>query len=311
MRHFSLLSKLSELNIPYNIYNWFSNFPTADRSHCTKFDGEQSDFAALSASVVQGSAIGPAAYAILASDLHPITSGNSMAKFADDTYLIVPANFSHTVDAEFAHIDKWSQNNNLKLNRAKSHEIIFHSQRMHKALIPPPTLHIIRVTSLKCLGVTLSSNLNFSDHISEVISSVAQSLYALRTLRAHGLSDALLCSVFVSTALAKLRYCSPVWWGFTTASDRDRLEAVLRKAVRANFYRSDSSKFSDLCDSADIKLFQQITQNPAHTLHHLLTPKPEHDHNLRQRIHNFSLPNKSHALDDYNFIPRMLYKGCY
>ena len=310
VRHSSLLSKLSELSVPDNIYNWFSNFLT-DRSHCTKFDSQQSDFAALSASVVQGSAVGPAAYAVLASDLHPITPGNIMAKFADDTYLIVPANLSHTIDAELMHIDQWSQDNNLKLNRTKSREIIFYSHRKHKSIVTPPTLDILRVESLKCLGVTLSSNFNFSDHIAEVIGSVAQSLYALRTLRAHGLSDPLLCSVFASTALAKLRYCSPVWWGFTTSAERDRLEAVLRKAKRANFYPCDSPNFSMLCDSADIKLFRQITQDRNHTLHHLLISKPEHNHNLRQRHHNFALPRKMHSLDDCNFIPRMLYRDCY
>ena len=138
---------------------------------------------------------------------------------------------TRAIDAELTHIDKWSRDNNVKLDRAKSYELIFQSHRKPKSIIPPPTPDILRVTSLKCLGVTLSSNLNFSDHISEVSSSVAQSLYALHTLQALGPSDALFCSVFAFTALAKLRYCSPVWWGFTTTSERDRLEAVLRKAV--------------------------------------------------------------------------------
>ena len=73
---------------------------------------------------------------MLASDLHPITPGNTMAKFADDTYLIVPANLSHTLDAELMHIDQWSHDNNLKLNRTKSREIIFYSH--HKPKVLPP-----------------------------------------------------------------------------------------------------------------------------------------------------------------------------
>jgi hypothetical protein len=32
-------------------------------------------------------------------------------------------------------------------------------------------------------------------------------------------------AIFQATALAKLTYASPAWWGFTLAADRDRLEA--------------------------------------------------------------------------------------
>ena len=62
---------------------------------CTKFNGETSDFLSILASIIQGSAIGPASYFVTASDLHPVTPGNSMHKYADDTYLVVPGANSH------------------------------------------------------------------------------------------------------------------------------------------------------------------------------------------------------------------------
>ena len=49
------------------------------------------NFLAITASVIQGSAIGPASFVVNAADLTLITPGNLLAKYADDTYLIVPA----------------------------------------------------------------------------------------------------------------------------------------------------------------------------------------------------------------------------
>jgi len=57
--------------------------------------------------------------------------------------------------------------------------------------------------------------------------SCAQSLFALRTLRHHGLPTDALHTVFQATVVAKLSYASPAWWGLTSAADRDRLEAFL------------------------------------------------------------------------------------
>jgi len=41
----------------------------------------------VSASIIQGSAVGPVSHDINASDLSTVTLGNLMYKYADDTYL--------------------------------------------------------------------------------------------------------------------------------------------------------------------------------------------------------------------------------
>ena len=128
----------------------------------------------ITASIIQGSAVGPFAYDVVASDLHPIVPGNCMTKFADDTYVIVPEANSTTCQAEIDHIEQWAMENNLKLNRSKTYEIILRSPRRPatpSSPLPPEIPGIKRVTSLKCLGVTISQNLHFSEHVSEVICS--------------------------------------------------------------------------------------------------------------------------------------------
>ena len=70
--------------------------------------------------------------------------------------------------------------------------------------------------------------------------------------------------------MAKLIYCSSVWWGFTRVCDRKRLEAFLRRAIRAGYYDENDLTFSELCERNDKKLFLKVTANDEHILHQLL-----------------------------------------
>ena len=86
VRHATLFQKLATLRLPDEVFNWMADF-FSDHSHCTKFGGETSTFADINASVIQGSALGPASYLVNAADLHPVHNGNVLVKFADDTFL--------------------------------------------------------------------------------------------------------------------------------------------------------------------------------------------------------------------------------
>jgi len=66
----------------------------------------------ISASIIQGSAIGPVTYIVNAADLKTVTDGNQMHRYADDTYIILPATNSHNRE----NVEQWAQDNNLKLN---------------------------------------------------------------------------------------------------------------------------------------------------------------------------------------------------
>ena len=106
---------------------------------------------------------------------------------------------------------------------------------------PPPMMHDnARVTSLKILGVTFTDTLSVSVHVDDVIYSSARSMYAIRVLQSHGMSvSALLQQVFHAVVISKLTYASPAaWWGFTTSTDRQRIDAVLRRVNKSGFWTS-------------------------------------------------------------------------
>ena len=114
----------------------------------------------ISASIVQGSAIGPASYVVTACDLTTITDGNRLCKYADDTYVIIPACNSHTRLTELDHIGTWAARNNLRLNRDKCAELIVSEPRRRRLFTPPPCMSDIkRVTTLTILGVSITNAL--------------------------------------------------------------------------------------------------------------------------------------------------------
>jgi len=80
--------------------------------------------------------------------------------------------------------------NNLKLNPAKYSEVIFFDKLLKvraQPLLPIPGIH--RSTIIKILSVTITNGLSVSEHVRTVISSCAQTMYALKVMRAHGMDD--------------------------------------------------------------------------------------------------------------------------
>src|SRR6218665_3341556 len=71
LKHSTLAEKLNTFDIPDNIYNWFLNY-FSGRGHVTRFAGETSGIAWITASVIQGSVVGPPSFITCSSGLHPV-----------------------------------------------------------------------------------------------------------------------------------------------------------------------------------------------------------------------------------------------
>ena len=308
VRHCTTLQKLSTLPIPDNIYNWFVNH-FQNHSHITKFLGRLSQPASINSSVFQGSVIGPPLFIVNGIDLKPVHRGNVLDKYADDTYLLIPACNDHTVSDELLSIELWAEANNLKLNKTKSKEmVIFASTRVRSkaSCNPLPVVDIERVDCIKVLGVLIDESLTFKSHIASTCNAAAQSLYAIKLLKAHGMDpQSIFC--ICSATVSRLTYAITAWWGFTSAADKQKLQAVLNRAKRWTFYNTTSPSIADICEKQDNKLFNHVLTNPNHVLHHLLPPEKQQVYCLRPRAHNRELPKKLNSLVCKNYFFRLLY----
>ena len=248
VRHSALLSKLALLDIPDHIYNWLADFFN-NHSHCTVFGGELSALLEVSASIIQGSAIGPAAYVVTAGDLDTAVPGNSMCKYADDTYVIIPASNEASRQVELDNVQRWAKQNNLQLNCSKSTEIVFRDSRRRLTVAEPAALPgIARISCMKMLGVSIGNDLSVSQHVQRLVTSSAQAAYALRVLRTRGLDDTALHHVYRATVVARLTYAASAWRGFTRAPDLQRINSVILNSTQLN--RELRTQVSDTSKSA-------------------------------------------------------------
>ena len=277
----------------------------------TRFERTLSTVLTINASIIQGSVIGPTAYVINASDLKTLDIDNSLDKYADDTYLIVPASKSHTIPAELDHVFEWAKTNNLSLNVSKSCEMIVRRPRLaiNDPDIPPALPGVQRVSELKILGVYMSDKLEFTPHINYISTAAVQSTYALRVLRAHGLTGPKLGEVTRATAVAKLTYACSAWWGYADSAAKARIQAVMNRFKRLGFL-SEEVSFVHICQEQDNKLFTQVLSNEHHVLHQLLPPIRNIPYSLRPRVHDYELPVANNTMRK-NFIIRMLYNNTF
>ena len=65
------------------------------------------------------------------------------------------------------------------------------------------------------------------------------------------------------------------WWGFTTAADRQRLNAFIRRCKRQGYCATDL-ELEHLIAETDETLFQKILRTPSHVLAPLCSPPPRH-----------------------------------
>src|SRR5688572_494310 len=134
----------------------------------------------INACIVQGSGLGPTDFVIAISSLKPKYSENRLNKYADDSYLLVPASCIDSTLSELDHISKWASISNLKLNHAKTREMIIRRPRSKAIALPSPIPGIERVQEMVILGVTISDWIGFGAHIDKICCKARQSMFALR-----------------------------------------------------------------------------------------------------------------------------------
>ena len=119
--------------------------------------------------------------------LQPLSSSNVIVKYADDTYVIIPASNHSTCNSEIQHFEGWAYKHNLKLIYKKSCEVPFVRPRCNRHTdVPPPAVKgIDRVQHITALGVTLSHNFSITKHIDTVMNGRLWT-YSLRSSNTTG-----------------------------------------------------------------------------------------------------------------------------
>src|SRR5678815_5064325 len=132
--------------------------------------------------IVQGSGLGPTDFVIAISSLKPKYSENRLTKYADDIsrpYLLVPALCIDSTLSELDHISKWAsiRPRNLKLNHAKTREMVVKRPRSKPIALPPLIPDTERVQEMVILGVTISDGNGFGTHMDKRCFKARKSMF--------------------------------------------------------------------------------------------------------------------------------------
>jgi len=125
--------------------------------------------------------------------------------------------------------------------------MIVHLPRRRKHFPYPTAIpDIVRVDKMNILGITVSNTLTFHHHISALVAKSARSFNALKTTRAHRLNGNALWDVTSATLVSQLMYASPAWWGYLKADKRNRIQAVIKKAIQYGYLPRSFSTLNKL-----------------------------------------------------------------
>ena len=131
-------------------------------------------------------------------------------------------------------VANWSNRNRVKLNTDKCKELRISSVSVSHDF-PPVVIGgecIKVVTDAKLLGVTISSDLSWNAHITEVIKKAAKRLYFLIQLKRAHASQKDLCLFYSTCVRSVIDYAVPVFHYVLPAYLMPELERVQKGAMR-------------------------------------------------------------------------------
>jgi len=134
-----------------------------------------------------------------------------------------------------AHVIDWARENKMTVNLLKTVELVFRRPNISNDLLPSVMSEVRRVGAAKLLGVHLTQNLSFSQHIDAVGAVCNQRLYLLAQLKRQGLDLSALDSVFNAIIANKILYALPVHYGYLTQGHKEMFQ-------RENFQKSQPQR---------------------------------------------------------------------
>lgn len=293
LRYDVIINSLITCNFPLPFISWIHSY-LLNRIQCTKISGSCSSVTPITSGVPQGSVLGPALFNIVIGKLVAVSSSTGLFKFADDLSLAIPIFYqSNNVNLEIENVHHFCRNTGLSLNLQKSYFMFI---SFVKTCFPVPVDNIAERPCLKILGITLSNDLKWDTHISNICKLACRRFYAIRIIRPF-LSNAQLILFYNSFIRSILEYCSPLFVGlnFKNIACLNRVQRRFHNLLC--FYGCHCECLASLCFrrlSSSTSLFLGASTDTNHSLYNLIPTK----------LHNtFRQPYSRTELRRRSFIP--------
>ena len=235
--HEALLRKLNEIQLDGILIRWIRSYLT-DRMQQVVVNGATSDMLPVLSGVPQGSLLGPLLFLIYIDGVNNIglSVGSNLVLYADDMLLYRPVSspedYLH-LQADIDAIAHWVDINLLQFNvqKCKAMKITRKKQSASTPILKLNSQILQRTDAYKYLGLLISHDLSWSDHIRTICSKAKRMLGMLyRRFYQYADSNTLL-QMYISLVRPHLEYGSPVWNPYK-AADVKLIEGVQKFALR-------------------------------------------------------------------------------
>ncbi|XP_053380636.1 uncharacterized protein LOC128548935 [Mercenaria mercenaria] len=232
--HDGLLLKLRKAGVDGPLLSWFSNYLT-NRRQSVILPGAKSNWCSLQAGVPQGSILGPLLFLVYINDIVE-DIGARINMFADDTSLHIvvdhPVLSAQVLQTDINKISTWADTWLVKFNPSKSETMLI-SRKANKPLHPPLLMNnqqISTVTSHKHLGVYLSEDGSWHNHITHITERAWKRIYLMRKLKFQ-LDRKSLEIIYFSFIRPILEYADVVYCN-CTQYEKQELDKIQNEASR-------------------------------------------------------------------------------
>ena len=215
--HEGLIFKLKQNGIRGNLLNFFISY-LSDRHQRVGINGSYSEYSRIESGVPQGSVLGPLLFLVYINDLEK-TLKSQVKFYADDTmlYSIVknPTQSASDLNHDLDLIQKWAYQWKMQFNPdplKQATEMIF-TCKNKKPNHPPIFFNGVQVSSeleQKHLGLILTKNLSFTNHVYEKIKKANNHVGIIRILSNY-LPFKTLNQMFKTFGRSHLDYCDVIY----------------------------------------------------------------------------------------------------
>jgi hypothetical protein len=253
-----LYDKLSAYGLSPNAVALIRSYLTG-RKQCVKVGNVSSSLKNIEKGVPQGSILGPTLFNIFVNDIFSFVKQSKLVNYADDNTL----SFSHkhlttlrqTLEEECNSLIKWFSANGMRANPDKFQAIAIGKKSALKNLMFDIRENVLNgVDTVKLLGVTIDSLLNFDTHIKNVCLKASRQINALRRMGKH-LTLGGRKAIYHAFILSNFNFC-PLVWHFCSKGNTQKLERVNYRALRFVFhdFTSDYQTLLDKCDTNTLEV---------------------------------------------------------
>ena len=214
--HQKLLLKLHRYGIRGPTLKWIQAFLT-DRTQNDVLENEKSNIVPVTSGFPRGSVLGPILFLIYINDQSDSTK-SKVRLFADDTaiYLTVSSlQAAQILQQDLDHLNKWGLEWDMEFNPGKC--VVIHVSRSRTPISSQYLLHgqvLESVAGSKYLGMEISSNISFNNHIQSITTSASRTLgFFRRSIRTQ--NPALREMAYKTLVCPLVDYSSTVWSPYT------------------------------------------------------------------------------------------------